>query len=93
MKQPAKATKKVQSQANHTAQFGALPVTGFVRLAQLHGDPKHGVPGILPWSPATTWRRVREGRFPPPYKLSEHVTAWRAEDVRDWLAAQSKTTA
>jgi len=62
--------------------FGALPATGFVRQSQL-------IPGPLPFSTATLWRRVKAGTFPQPVKLSERVTAWRAEDVRQWLAAQA----
>lgn len=48
-----------------------------------------GVAPILPVSNATLWRRVKEGTFPKPVKLSERVTAWRVEDVRQWLDAQA----
>ena len=37
----------------------------------------------------TLWRRVKAGTFPKPVKLSERVTAWRVEDVRQWLDAQT----
>ncbi len=57
-----------------------LPQTGFVRLPLLVGDKKTGVPGLLPFSKSTIWRRVAAGTFPRPVKLSERVTAWRAED-------------
>lgn len=83
--QPHKATPK--------PYVGTLPNTGFVRLAQLVADSKTGRPGILPFSSATVWRRVRAGTFPAPVKLSEKVTAWRAEDVRAWLDAQGDQTA
>ncbi|MEJ8821046.1 AlpA family phage regulatory protein [Variovorax humicola] len=36
---------------------------------------------VLPFSDATLWRRVGNGTFPKPKKLSEKVTAWRVEDV------------
>lgn len=58
--------------------LGVLPVTGYVRQAQL-------IPTIVPFSSATLWRKVKTGKFPRPVKLSERVTAWRAEDVRDWM--------
>lgn len=64
------------------AQLGHLPASGYVRQAQL-------VPHIVPISPATLWRRVRDGSFPAPVKLSARVTAWRAEDIRRWM--QSRT--
>ncbi len=60
--------------------IGALPETGFVRQAQL-------IPTILPFSAPTLWRKVKVGSFPAPYKLSLRVTAWKVEDVRQWLAS------
>ncbi|MCG9078201.1 helix-turn-helix transcriptional regulator [Laribacter hongkongensis] len=62
-----------------------LPQTGFVRQSTLVGDRRTGTPGILPFSASTLWRRVRNGTFPAPLRLSERVTAWRAEDVRAWI--------
>jgi len=70
-----------------------LPQTGFVRLPLLVGDPKNCTPGILPFSASTLWRRVRAGTFPAPVKLSERVTAWKAEDIRQWLDAQGQQAA
>lgn len=63
--------------------YGALPVTGFVRLSDLRP--------IIPFSDSTLWRRVRLGTFPAPVKLSERVTCWRAEAVRQWLDEQGQT--
>ena len=37
--------------------------------------------GLLPVSPATVWRWVREGKFPKPFKLGESVTVWDAAEV------------
>ena len=65
-----------------TLPYGELPATGFVRQSQL-------IPAPVPFSSATLWRRVKAGTFPAPYKLSERVTAWRVEDVRLWLDAQT----
>lgn len=61
---------------------GTLPTTGYVRQSQL-------VPHIIPFSPATLWRKVKAGQFPRPVKLSERVTAWSVEDVRAWMQQQS----
>lgn len=55
-----------------------LPTTGFVRQSQLLG-------GVLPFSASTLWRKVRDHSFPAPVKLSAGVTAWRVEEVRDWI--------
>ncbi|MDR3639996.1 MAG: AlpA family phage regulatory protein [Humidesulfovibrio sp.] len=50
-----------------------LPATGFVRLPQ--------VLSVFPVSKSSWWEGCRTGRFPRPVKLSERVTAWRAEDI------------
>ncbi|WP_028499915.1 helix-turn-helix transcriptional regulator [Microvirgula aerodenitrificans] len=72
-------------------QIITLPQTGYVRLPLLVGDTKSGIPGVLPFSASTLWRRVRLGTFPAPVKLSERVTCWRAEAVRQWLDEQGQT--
>jgi len=58
-----------------------LPNTGFLRQPQ--------VLVFIPISKSTLWRRVTEGTFPAPVKLSPRVTVWRVEDVRRWIEAQS----
>ncbi len=70
---------------NASANAPALAATGFIRQAQL-------IPTIIPVSHATLWRWVRNGQFCKPVKLGENVTAWRCEDVRDWLAAKANNT-
>jgi len=57
-----------------------LPETGFLRQPQ--------VLVFVPISRSTLWRRIQAGTFPGPVKLSARVTAWRAEDVRRWIAEQ-----
>ncbi|MCQ4145642.1 AlpA family transcriptional regulator [Vogesella sp. AC12] len=74
-------------------QVITLPQTGYVRQSLLVGDAKTGIPGILPFSASTLWRRVRAQTFPAPLKLSERVTAWKAEDIRQWLDAQGRQAA
>lgn len=51
--------------------------------------PRPGIAPILPVSSATFWRMVKSGEFCAPVKLSERVTAWRCEDVRQFLDAQA----
>lgn len=55
----------------------ALPATGFVRVKQLLF--------FVPFGRTTIWRKVKAGDFPRPVKLSQQVTAWRVEDVRQWI--------
>lgn len=58
-----------------------LPTTGFLRQSQIVGS-------IVPVGSSTLWRWVAAGTFPKPVKLSTRVTAWRCEDVRQWLDSQ-----
>lgn len=59
--------------------FDELPDSSFVRLNQLL------VTAVIPFSAATAWRRVRQGTFPKPVRVSPQVTAWRVGDIRQWL--------
>jgi predicted DNA-binding transcriptional regulator AlpA len=54
-----------------------LPETGFLRQSQ--------VLAFVPISKSTLWRRIQARTFPAPVKLSERVTVWRAEDIRQWI--------
>lgn len=66
-----------------SSQKSLLPEIGFIRQAQL-------VPDIVPFSNATLWRKVKDGTFPAPVKLSPRVTAWDVRQVRQWI--DSRTT-
>jgi prophage regulatory protein len=60
-----------------------IPESGYLRLAQIVGNPKAGIPAIIPVSKSTWWSGVRSGRYPQPTRaLGERVTAWRVEDIR-----------
>ena len=41
---------------------------------------------LVPLSPASIWRKTRNGSFPPAIKISERVTVWSAEAINSWLA-------
>lgn len=64
----------------------SLPETGYIRAARL-------VPAIVPIARSTLHKWVAEGRFPKPVKLGPAVTAWRVEQVREWIEAQSAASA
>lgn len=61
-----------------------LPATGFVRQKLLLR--------FVPFSKSTLWRQVKSGLFPAPVRLSTGITAWRAEDVRRWIADQGQAS-
>lgn len=35
-------------------------------------------------SPSTIWRKVKNGSFAKPYKLSSGITAWKSSDLIEW---------
>jgi prophage regulatory protein len=45
--------------------------------------------GILPVSPATWWRWVREKKAPAPFKLGPSVTVWDADAVDAFIAQRA----
>ena len=62
-----------------------------IRIADLATTPKRT--GILPVSPATIWRWVRDGKFPKPFKLGACVTGWHAYEVDAFIDACRKEVA
>lgn len=59
-----------------------LLTTGFLRIWQIVGDKKRGIPPLIPISKSAWWDGVKTGRYPAPVKLSPRVTAWKAESIR-----------
>ncbi|XVJ69645.1 MAG: AlpA family phage regulatory protein [Rhizobacter sp.] len=66
-------------------ESGCLPASGFMRQKQ--------VLVLVPFSKSTLWRRVQEGSFPKPVKLSPRVTVWRTSDIQSWIQAYSSGSA
>lgn len=60
-------------------EFNRLPDDALIRLDFLIAW------GLIPFSPSTLWRKVRQGKYPAPVRVSSQVTAWRCRDVRAWL--------
>ena len=59
-----------------------LPTTGFLRLSQILGDPKAGIPALIPISRSGFWAGIKAGKFPKGIKLGPRTTAWRVEEIR-----------
>lgn len=59
-----------------------------IRIAELATTPNK--PGMLPVSPATIWRWVRDGKFPKPFKLGTCVTGWHVDEIDAFVAARRK---
>lgn len=62
-----------------------LPTTGFVR--------RPVVLALIPYGPTKLYKEINAGRFPAPVRFSERMSAWRAEDVRDWIERQGQPVA
>ena len=60
-------------------------LTGFLSIRQIIGQSKSDTSALIPVSPATWWRGVKDGRYPQGIKISARRTAWRAEDIQALL--------
>lgn len=56
--------------------------TALLRIKQFSRNP-------VPYGVSTIWKMVREGRFPPPIRLSSRTTVWRGADILAWLAEKA----
>lgn len=65
----------------HQPEKHTLPTAGFIRQSVL-------LP-YLGFSASTLWRKVKQGTFPAPVKLSVRVTAWSAESVSAWVMSKN----
>ena len=63
--------------------LNVLPAEGFLRLAQIIGNPKANPPviGVIPISKSSWWEGCRIGKYPQPIKLGPKTTVWRVEDI------------
>lgn len=59
-----------------------LPLTGFVT--------KPVVLSIAPFGRTKLKAEIQAGRFPTPIRFSPRIEAWRAEDLRAWIASQGR---
>ena len=71
-----------------------LPDTGFVRLAQIIGNPKAKppIPGVIPISRATWFKWQAEGKAPKPIKFSDRIAAYPVETIREFIRALNPET-
>jgi len=67
-------------------QVTKLPESGFVRLWQILGNKRKGIPPIIPISKSSWWAGVKTGKYPKPIKLSARCTCWDVNDIRKLIA-------
>jgi predicted DNA-binding transcriptional regulator AlpA len=63
-----------------------LPETGYLRLPDIIGDRKRGIPALIPVSRTTWWEGVASGRFPKGVLLGPRTRAWSVESIRELIA-------
>lgn len=63
-----------------------IPETGFLRLPQIIGDRKAGIPPIIPVSRSSFLRGCKDGRYPKSIKLGPGTTVWTVESIRAYCA-------
>ena len=63
----------------------STPQIGFIRLPE--------VLKLIPVGKSTWWAGIKSGRFPAPVKLGPRVTAWRREDIQEWIESCKGGTA
>jgi predicted DNA-binding transcriptional regulator AlpA len=71
------------------ASIPPLPETGYLRIPQIIGDKKRGIPAIFPVSRSTFYAGIKAGKYPARVKLSERISAWRVEDIRALIERSS----
>lgn len=64
----------MKEQTKNAMEDYIIPQEGFVRQPV--------VLKVFGISKTTLWRRIQEGNFPRPVKLSPKTSAWRVKDIR-----------
>jgi prophage regulatory protein len=67
-----------------------LPEIGYLRIRGVLGDPKRGIPGLLPISRSSWFQGIREGRYPKGVLLGPRTRAWSVESIRDLIAEMAR---
>ena len=57
------------------------------RIAEVIGDRKRDIKGVIPMGRTAWYKGIKEGRYPRPVKISERSVAWKSEDI-DALVAR-----
>jgi prophage regulatory protein len=64
-----------------------LPNIGYLRLPQIIGDSKKGIPALIPISKSAWWAGIKAGRYPAGVKLGPRTTAWTVESIRALISS------
>jgi prophage regulatory protein len=53
----------------------------FLKIDDIIGNKKKGIPGIIPMSRSVWYAGIAAGRYPAGIKLSARSAAWRSTDI------------
>lgn len=69
----------------------ALPAADvLVRVAQIVGNPKAGIPALIPISRSSWFAGVKSGKYPPPdVRLGARTTCWRLSTIARFIERSS----
>lgn len=83
LRMPRHKTESSMNKIDKLSQSGftQLPDDGFLRIVHIIGDPKRGIPPIIPVSKSTWWAGVAKGRYPKPVR-HQGVTLWKIRDIK-----------
>lgn len=70
--------------------FIMLPEIGYVKLLQIIGDAKRGIPAVIPVSRATWWRGMLSGKYPVGVLHGPRTRVWDVKEIRALLAEMGK---
>lgn len=62
-----------------------IPSTGFLRLPDIIGDRKRGIPALIPVCRSKWYDGIQKGIYPPPVKLSERTSAWPVQKILELI--------
>lgn len=66
-------------------QIQSIPSTGYLRIDQILGNTRKGIPALLPMCRSTWYAGIREGKYPKSINLTERTVVWRVEDILDLI--------
>jgi hypothetical protein len=67
---------------NQPATAQLLPDTGFVRIRQIVGDRKRGIPPLIPICRSAWYQGIRENRYPKGVLLGPRTRVWTVESIK-----------
>lgn len=63
---------------------------GYIRLSQIIGNPKAGIPALIPVSKSTWYQGIKKGLYPRPRMLSKRCSAYLVSDIIELLRKLKK---